>query len=54
MTAVLASSETGAEGVSTGAREVRAFFFTGFGQMDFLSHPGGAALLTVMRLDIVR
>jgi hypothetical protein len=38
LTAVLASSETGAEVVSTCAREVGTAFFTGFGQMDFIAH----------------
>lgn len=33
--------------------EVRTVFFTGFGQMDLLSHPAGRALFAVMRLDIV-
>ena len=33
--------------------EVRTAFFTGFGQMDLISHPGGAALFAVMRFDIV-
>ena len=34
--------------------KVRTLFFTGFGQMDIITDPGSAALLTVMRLDIVR
>ena len=33
--------------------QMRTAFFTGFGQMDLLAHPGGTALFTVMRLDIV-
>ena len=33
--------------------EVRTAFFTGFRQMDLISHPGGAALFAVMRFDIV-
>jgi hypothetical protein len=33
--------------------QMRTPFFTRFGQMDLLAHPGRAALFAVMRLDIV-
>jgi hypothetical protein len=46
------------EGNRSGGRfdmgdQVRTVFFTAFGQMDLLSHPGGRALFAVMRLEIV-
>ena len=33
--------------------QMRTVFFAGFGQMDFIANPGGTALFTVMRLDII-
>jgi hypothetical protein len=33
--------------------EVRTVFFTGFGQLDFIAHPGGTALFAVMCLSIL-
>jgi|SRR6266700_2676690 len=54
MVAVIASSETGADAGFHMGNDQRKMRFTAFCQMDFVADPGGASLLAVMCLFIVR